>query len=556
MAGRQAEVLLGFEIGTGDPIHVPIEHTAVCGITQKSGKTTTLDALISRSQRRAVAFITKRSEGSFANARNIPPYFVERADWQFVEAILEATMREKMKYDRAWIIRVTRGATTLKDVQNNVRTQMSKSRGLSENVYIQLNEYFKLIMPQVGQVQMQQQPLALQPGINVMDLVEYSMEMQSLVIGSVLEAVYKRMRDTTVIIPEAWEFCPQTRNTPVKLAAETFIRKTAAAGNFLWLDSQDLSGVAKALLKQVSVWILGVQREINEVLHTLDQIPMSRKAKPKPEDVMRLKIGEFYVCHGDMVKKVYVCPAWLRPHIAQHYAATGVGIEEIRARAPKRIERAEVLHDHPGHVDGPPLVEPMRSMILGAVGAKDEEDFMWKEKYDQLKIQYDTLKRGYDTLQSRVDRLEGVSDSTSVTVPTVNAVLPSTPLPGDEEALYQRIKARLLSDNGMTLQLAKLIPTIEYTESREVIRTNHSEIRGRVAELILDGFFSARKTSGQVYSELETRGVTIGFKGAVGQELDKLTEMGFFRKEQLPNRSYMFALVPGVEERVKRSQAA
>ena len=66
---------------------------------------------------------------------------------------------------------------------------------------------------------------------------------------------------------------PQNRRSPVLLAAEELIRKGAAAGNFVWLDSQDIAGVHKNVLRSVGVWILGVQREANEVKRTLNHIP-------------------------------------------------------------------------------------------------------------------------------------------------------------------------------------------------------------------------------------------------------------------------------------------
>jgi hypothetical protein len=76
-------VRLGFEIQTGREIEIPIRHLAVIGQTQESGKTTTLEALVERSGRKAVAFVTKRAEATFTRARRIPAYFRERADWQF-----------------------------------------------------------------------------------------------------------------------------------------------------------------------------------------------------------------------------------------------------------------------------------------------------------------------------------------------------------------------------------------------------------------------------------------------------------------------------------------
>ena len=78
-------VHLGFAVGTGAPVAVPVQHLAVTGQTQASGKTTTLEALVARSGLAAIAFVTKRHEGSFrGDHHRIAPYFRERADWQSV----------------------------------------------------------------------------------------------------------------------------------------------------------------------------------------------------------------------------------------------------------------------------------------------------------------------------------------------------------------------------------------------------------------------------------------------------------------------------------------
>jgi hypothetical protein len=82
----------------------------------------------------------------------------------------------------------------------------------------------------------------LQEGVNAVDLTDLSLEMQHLVIRSTISWVLNREKNTVVVIPEAWKFIPQGRGTPVKLAAESFIRQAAAMGNYLWLDSQDLGG--------------------------------------------------------------------------------------------------------------------------------------------------------------------------------------------------------------------------------------------------------------------------------------------------------------------------
>ncbi len=41
-------VHLGFEVGSGAPVEIPLAHTFVSGQTQLSGKTTTLRAIVAR----------------------------------------------------------------------------------------------------------------------------------------------------------------------------------------------------------------------------------------------------------------------------------------------------------------------------------------------------------------------------------------------------------------------------------------------------------------------------------------------------------------------------
>lgn len=306
------DVLLGYEVGTAEPVSIPLHHVVVTGVTQLSGKTTTLEALIARSGMKAIAFRTKRGESGFEDARVHRPFFRERSDWQYVQGLLEATMRERMKFERSWIIKSTKGTRSLREVYENIasRLESGKMRSLDESVYTNLKAYLEIVLPEIERGDFAHS-LELGEGVTVMDLEGMSDEMQSLVIASTLDAVYEKERDLIVVVPEAWKFVPEGRGNPVKRGAEKLIRQGMSIRLFLWFDSQDIAGVDKSLLKQVDNWILGRQREINEVEHTLAQVPIPRKQRPKPEEVMQLKIGHFYACFDDEVRKVYVQPAWL-----------------------------------------------------------------------------------------------------------------------------------------------------------------------------------------------------------------------------------------------------
>jgi len=237
--GRHTQaILLGYELGTGKPVEIPVRHLCVTGQTQESGKTTTLEALISRSGKRAIAFITKRGERSFENSgRGIPPYFQERADWEFIESVLEAIMRQKMKFERAWIVRACKAARCLADVRLNLTEMMSRAkRSMDADIYMLLGEYLDKVLPLIARLP-KSSSIELQTGLNVMDLRSYPEELQMLVISSAMRWIHDRESDVITILPEAWKFAPQGRNTPVKLEVRKIAREGAGLQNYIWTDS-------------------------------------------------------------------------------------------------------------------------------------------------------------------------------------------------------------------------------------------------------------------------------------------------------------------------------
>lgn len=506
------EILLGYEVGTGAPVNIPINaHLAVTGQTQLSGKTTTLEALVHRSGLRAIAFVTKRAEGSFARAHTIPPYFRERADWQFVSAILEATLRERLKFERSWIMRACRGAKTLADVRRNVQTAMAKAKGLSADVYFTLDEYLGIVTPQIDRLPYARD-INLRTGLNVMDLSAYTSELQALVIRSVLEWVYENSRDTLVIIPEAWEFIPQKRGSPVLLACESLIRKGGAARNFIWLDSQDIAAVNKDVLRSVGVWILGVQREANEVKRALSHIPGNVR-KPKADDIMGLERGQFFACFGKTVVKTYVRPAWASEADARDVAmgGAGSGLAEIARTKPKATPKAEE-----------PAVNEAEARAL-----REENE---------------SLRRQVALLTARLDEaLERKSAATQKA--EAKAQPAAAPVSADAESIIAEIIRRAESDPKI-LAIVKRIPEIEVTVEREKIEATDRTLNGRVAMLISEGYFDETKTASAAWAELKRRGFGAA-KPNVYKECDKLALAGFVTKERDGYRS-----VPGMKVHV------
>jgi hypothetical protein len=520
-----SEILLGYEVSTGKEVRVPFAHTVVCGQTQASGKTTTLEGMLSRTgdpPRPAVAFLTKRAESAFVEARRIPPYFRDRADWQFVESILEAMMREKMKYQREWIIRVCQGAKSLEQVATNVDVALAgKGRrghpasGYAAGMYLQLSEYFKLLMPELRRLKLDMathgSKLALEPGLNVMDLSEYSTEMQSLAIASAMEEVYRR-RDVVTVIPEAWEFLPQGRNTPVKMAGEALIRKGAAAQNFMWLDSQDITGVDKRVLKQVGVWILGVQREVNEVEHTLSQMAVPKKLKPQPEDVMQLRRGQFFVCFEDVLKRVYVLPRWMPADMGFKIALA------LPAQAGDLMVKHAIAKYQPQH----------------ARQKAEDEHLDYKAAYEESQ---QTIRK----LETRIAELELMFS---------NRKKEQTSVPSPAPPANEFVGG---NNDDVTMSLEVKRPVIDVTVRKYTLELTDDNTQGRLAMLLSEGFFDQARRIQDCYPEFRARGwmKQTGAPIPLNLPLAKLTEMGFLRMVG----SNTYQSVPGMKVNLKEVSA-
>lgn len=496
---RGATVHLGFEVGSGKPVEIPLRHMVVTGQTQEAGKTTTLEALIHRAGLPAVAFVTKRGEQSFAGARRIQPYFRERADWQFVASVLEATMRERLKFERAWIIRASKGAKTLADVQRNVRALMEKAKGLSADVYMTLDSYLEIVVPRVAGVRFAEK-LDLAPGLNVLHLEDrdrFPPELQALVMRSVLEWVYERCNGTITLIPEAWEFLPQGRGSPVKLSAVELIRKGAGLRNYVWLDSQDIGGIDKELLRSCPVWLLGVQREANEIKRVLENIPAGI-AKPKAADVARLRTGQFFACYSDHVINTYVQPAWMSDDDAIKVARMNVELYPPRPPA------------------APPIQEP-----------EEDDDFMSASAEKKLDKIIELLEQVLT--QPRQEIITGKPD-VSIMRPGGTYEPVSAPI-ADEDALYQRFKDRLTKEAPAILQILVTKPEIRIEWVRETIQVDLKSARGMVAKILQEGFFDQGVTANVVWKELQRRWDYGGNSARVYEQCNQLTALGFLTKE-------------------------
>lgn len=534
-------VPLGFEVGSGKPVSIPVAHMIVTGMTQRAGKTTAMEGLIHRSGLRALAFRTKRGESAFEGARVHAPFFRERADWQFVEAILGAVMRQGMKFERAWVIKATRAAANLADVRRKARLLMQQARGnFDRDMFMLLTEYLDIVVPLIDRLP-NVPAIKLAPGINVMDLIEYPTELQMLVLHSSLEWIHDKERGVVALVPETWKFVPQKRESPVKLAAIALAREGAGLRNFLWADSQDLAAVDKEIVRGARVYLLGVQRERNEIKRTLDHIPSGVK-KPKADALATLGLGQFFACWDDQLVKVYVQPAWADAEHARSAARFGdllLPPENLPMRM--RTLEAEFVERV-----GPPVPLASTAPVMG-VRLPDYAELPVRpidpepkepEMSSSTDAKLDTLIALITAQQTRTRepaRVMGPADDATVRkleaaskAPVTNHDLPEFMRSPEEDALFDRFKLRLLRD-PIVLQVLTAKPEMEVLIERTVITVDGKTLKGRVAQLVGRGFFETARKNGEVSKEVNRTGPS-AHPSNVLRELKGLVELGFLSK--------------------------
>jgi len=456
------KILLGFEIETGEKIEINPSHLIVTGLTQKAGKTTTLESLIKRSGRRAIVFRTKIGEKSFLQGTIIPPFFKDRSDWQFIQGLVEATMREKLKgWDRATIIRLSKetGGNSLLDFKKKCDEKLlnPKLRGFERDILTNLQAYLEIVLPKLQSINFSNE-LELVEGLNIIDLERFSRdgEVQSLIIRSVLEEVLYKFKDVIIVIPEAWKFIPQDRGNPCKMIVEEFIRQGATNGNFIWIDSQDMSGVDKTPLKQITEWILGYQSEKNEVKHTLEQIPLPKGQKPKPEDIMSLGTGIFYLATREKTTKVYILPFWLDESRAKKVALGKIKIEELDA--PETISPFKIAIKQETITSQPTIDFQETSKRFNKELNEMGTDFFNKiaDVQEQINKVYTEIFNLKNQPRQEIDE-EGIIRKVLQKIPTIDVNNKNSYSQFDKESLIREVLSRVPKSLGsVTYEIAPL----------------------------------------------------------------------------------------------------
>jgi hypothetical protein len=365
--------------------------------------------------------------------------------------------------------------------------------------------------------------LQLQPGINVMDLTPWytEEEIQMLVIRSCMEHILKEENNVIVCLPEAWKLLPEQRNTPVKLYFEKYIREGATNGNYLNLDAQDLGGLSKAPLRQVSVWIMGRMQESNEVERLLKQmlgVDIASRA------IQTLPLGHFMVAAGDKVVKVYVLPKGVPPEMGIAVAKGEKTAEEVKQWL---INLNSLEASVATGKESPAIPEEIKEIT--PVETTPVEEPIVTFNTDEL-----SKDKGTGSPEETADKPGYGSDPRD----TIRKSLGIDKL---EERLAKVEASLLLEKMGTTTaQLYQTKRIVKVTPAEKTVNLNTDNHAGKVMWLAKKGFLKSWHSLAEVEKELSEYGWNIP-RVNLGNTLKDLVEKGYVGTRKTDRTQYRLA---------------
>jgi hypothetical protein len=410
-------------------------------------------------------------------------------------------------------------------------------------VYEKLAAYLEIVIPELEKWIFSDR-LELSEGINVMDLSGMRLETQHLIIASTIEYAFANLDHVIVIIPEAWETIPQSKMTPVKWVAQQFIRKGAALGNYLWLDSQDIGGIDKTPLRQCDNWLMGRMKEAHEVERILKQLLGMKVAAA---EIQTLPLGHFYAAIGNDVKKVYVLPVGV---------PESVGVDVARG-----IRTPESVRDN-----------FLKRKVM------EVDDLVWKEKYEEERRKREEIEKEFTRQVERLSELKA-KEKINGTLQEIaekyvsreeykatadenfafrqhleqdKAIIERL---GKENAVFAKLKEALaeimlttsnISDVSVGLQRTMTIIGVQPVEKNVTVNTEI--IRGKILALAQSGFLNAWHGLGDIYNTLIEKFSWTVAKSSLQVELSRMVdEFLLGAKEDKGRGQRVYRLAEGVK---------
>jgi hypothetical protein len=357
-----------------------------------------------------------------------------------------------------------------------------------------------------------------------MDLSGMRLETQHLVIASTIEYAFANLDHVIVIIPEAWETIPQGKMTPVKWVAQQFIRKGAALGNYLWLDSQDIGGIDKTPLRQCDNWLMGRMKEAHEVERILKQLLGMKVAA---EEIQTLPLGHFYAAIGNDVKKVYVLPVGVPETIGVEVARGSRTPESVRDSFLKRkmevnedlVWKEKFEEERKKRIDIENKLKEIEEKLTSGLWAPISDFDKLKQENLGLRQQLDLLKTLSERLAKENEAFAKLKEALADIMPT--AIPTQIPTNGD-----------IPSQINVSLEQ----PVLTVSVQRKAVDLTDATTEGKIAIVYAEGKLPSDKwfTTTDVVNAFVSHGWSRDPR--IGPTLDKMCSWGFFEKHYAGKR--------------------
>lgn len=349
---------IGFEMESGKVVKISNNHLFIAGTTS-SGKSETLRALIDRSKddkAKILIIDSKRPRDYDDFAADVPLYIEKHMEPFMIKDLIESTERLSIKKELPELIRLARVSKSWVELLKVAKGRYDAAKGWQKDILEILIALFSRLVDEMDKYTFSKN-LELPNDVNVMDISHLTDQLQQIVVSSVIRAMMRKRKRTRLVIDEAHRFVPQGAAAACSRDVIRLVREGRANENFLWMADQTVTGVQKDLLKQMQIWILGRQSELNEAKRTLEQIPQRKSLKISKEDVQTLGLGEFIVVTTRWAKRTYIWPVWVERDVAIRVAKGEITAEQVS--------------------DKPEL---------------EEDDLAWKAKYEETKQDNDALR--------------------------------------------------------------------------------------------------------------------------------------------------------------------
>jgi hypothetical protein len=493
-------VIVAYEWGTARPIPILVNHTGIFTI-QGGGKSVLSQTMIREVTKnnpdlRVLVFDNKEEPDYAGIGTDIPVYMADRYDTLSLMFILQQS-------SKIWL---GRHVPELDDLINSVKTPTLENI-FDRNEEMIAEKHHPIVIHRLKDIRVAlrklkdeykrvpfetQLSLPSRPGIYRMPLNPYSDTIKGIAMDSTIRWILEHEHDVIIVVDEAKIASPQDKQSPCKESMAMIVERGRAKTLFLWAITQTITGMDKKPLKQVYLWVIGRQREVNEIKRAREQCIETAKITKK--ELMTLPTGVFFVNLEEETVKVYVRPWTISEEDAKQVALGKLPITKI-AEKMRKIQEALVPE--------------------------------W---------QYCQVQR---SIGGKCGRLRPCPDHDHTGVP-VTFPEAATKLSGDIELPAIVLKGKVNVSGQVPVRVRE--PRI-HDRVREPILSSRAvsdlELRGRILYLAAIGRLDEKVSSPQVGAALSEVGAWIHATKEIDLEMNALCDLKFFTRRRTDRWWYM-----------------